>query len=123
MVASQKKKGLKSSKSYAAKKKSKESQNKTGAKTGAKSDADKDIGRDIGRTPKLDRGWWCTWRCSRGCCCAGWMIDVGKRDGLVWGCLRVCYLMSGLRVLTMLLVLAGVLVLVWRLWMGGLSVI
>ena len=52
MVASQKKKGLKSSKSYAAKKKSKESQNKTGAKTGAKSDADKDIGRDIGRTPK-----------------------------------------------------------------------
>ena len=52
MLASRKKKGLKSSKSYAAKKKSNKSQNKTGAKTGAMSDADKDIGRDIGRTPK-----------------------------------------------------------------------
>ena len=53
MIANQKKKGLKSSKSYAAdkKKSSKKSQNKLG-KTGAKSDADKDIGRDIGRVPK-----------------------------------------------------------------------
>jgi len=53
MIANQKKKGLKSSKSYAAdkKKSNKKSQNKLG-KTGAKSDADKDIGRDIGRVPK-----------------------------------------------------------------------
>jgi len=53
MIANQKKKGLKSSKSYAAdKKKSKKSENKTKSKTGAKSDANKDIGKDIGRCPK-----------------------------------------------------------------------
>jgi len=51
MVANQKKKGVRSSKSYAAdKKKTKKSANKTGSKTGAKSDAGKDIGRDIGRS-------------------------------------------------------------------------
>jgi len=53
MIANQKKKGLKSSKSYAAdKKKSKKSENKTKSKTGNKSDANKDIGRDIGRSHK-----------------------------------------------------------------------
>lgn len=53
MIANQKKKGMKSSKSYAAdKKKSKKSENKTNKKTGAKSDANKEIGRDIGRSPK-----------------------------------------------------------------------
>eukprot|EP00092_Neocalanus_flemingeri_P007620 GFUD01008223.1.p1 GENE.GFUD01008223.1~~GFUD01008223.1.p1 ORF type:complete len:324 (+),score=109.21 GFUD01008223.1:75-974(+) len=53
MIANQKKKGLKSSKSYAAdKKKTKKSANKTGSKTGNKSDANKEIGRDIGRSQK-----------------------------------------------------------------------
>jgi len=53
MIANQKKKGLKSSKSYAAdKKKSKKSENKTKRKTRAKSDANKEIGRDIGRSQK-----------------------------------------------------------------------
>jgi len=53
MVSNQKKKELKSSKSYAAdKKKSKKSGNKTNKKSEAKSDAGKDIGKDIGRSKK-----------------------------------------------------------------------
>jgi len=55
MISNQKKKGLKSSKSYAAdKNKTKKSINKA-KKTGEKSDAGKDIGRDIGRSPKLKK--------------------------------------------------------------------
>jgi len=51
MVSNQKKKGLKSSKSYATdKKKSKKSLNKSNKKSGAKSDAGNDIGKDIGRS-------------------------------------------------------------------------
>jgi len=55
MISNQKKKGLKSSKSYAAdKNKTKKSTNKS-KKKGDKSDAGKDIGRDIGRSPKVKK--------------------------------------------------------------------